>query len=295
MAERREELDDGATMPLAEHLRALRLRLRNSIIALLGGFGVAYTMKHELALLMLRPYQQVWAKMQGTNDALGAPSMYFTSMVEPFWSFFTLALWAGLFIASPFIFHQIWKFIAPGLYRNERRYGLGFVIASVVCFSGGAVFCYFLVLEPMYEFLLGFATSNLKDMAALGGAAADATPLALKPILTIQEYMSLARRMILAFGLIFELPLLIFFLALVGVVTHRELWRFNRWWIVLSFAIGAIITPSPDVFSQVLAAGPMVALYNVSIVLAWLVTRRRERRLAAMERGDYDYGQEREG
>lgn len=291
MAERRQALDESATMPLAEHLRDLRLRLRNSIIALLGGFAVAYGFKHELALLMLRPYQRVWTQMQGKSEAFGEPSMYFTSMVEPFWAFFTLSLWAGVFIACPLIFHQIWKFIAPGLYEHERHYGLGFVLASVVCFLGGAVFCYLLVLEPVYEFLLGFATSNLQDMAELGGAAAEATPLGLKPILTIQEYMGLARRMILAFGLIFELPLLIFFLSLVGVVTHRELWRFNRWWIVLSFVVGAILTP-PDIFSQILMAGPLVVLYNISIVIAWLVTRRRERRLAAMERGEYDDGQE---
>lgn len=278
------QLDENATMPLVEHLRELRLRVRNSILALMGGFAVAYGYKEQIALIMLEPYRAVWATMKATNPAFEEPSMYFTSMTEPFWAFFMMSLWAGLFISSPLVFHQIWKFIAPGLYQNERRYGVGFVVASVVFFSSGALFCYFFVLEPMYKFLLGFATDNLASMAGLSGGADAATPIALRPILTIQEYLSLARRLILAFGLVFELPLVIFFLSLVGAITHRGLWKFNRWWTLLSFIIGAILTPGPDIFSQILMAGPMIALYNLSIIPAFLITRKRERELAALER-----------
>ena len=106
--------------------------------------------------------------------------------------------------------------------------------ASVIFFSGGAVFCYLWVLEPMYQFLLGFATDNLESMAGVAIASGDANPLALKPMLTIQDYLSLARRLILAFGVVFELPLVIFFLSLVGAITHRGLLKFNRWWTVIS-------------------------------------------------------------
>lgn len=269
-------------MPFVEHLRELRLRLRNSIIALTGGFGIAYMYKEEIALLMLEPYRRVWAAMKVTNPAFGEPAMYFTSMIEPFWAFFTMSLWAGLFIASPFVFYQLWKFIAPGLYQHERRYGVGFVAASVIFFSGGAYFCYQWVLEPMYQFLLGFATDNLEAMTG-GTAAAGENALALKPMLTIQDYLSLARRLILAFGLVFELPLVIFFLSLVGAITHRGLLKFNRWWTVISFAVGAVLTPSPDIFSQILMAGPMIVLYNLSIIPAYLITKRRERAQAALE------------
>jgi sec-independent protein translocase protein TatC len=278
------QLDENATMPFVEHLRELRVRLRNSIIALMGGFGIAYMFKEEIALLMLEPYRRVWAAMKVTNPAFGEPAMYFTSMIEPFWAFFTMSLWAGLFISSPFVFYQLWKFIAPGLYQHERRYGVGFVAASVIFFSGGGVFCYLWVLEPMYQFLLGFATDNLESMAGVAIASGDANPLALKPLLTIQDYLSLARRMILAFGLVFELPLVIFFLSLVGAITHRGLLKFNRWWTVISFAVGAILTPSPDVFSQILMAGPMILLYNVSIIPAYMITKRREHAQAALER-----------
>lgn len=270
-------------MPFAEHLRELRVRLRNSIIALMGGFGIAYMYKEEIALLMLEPYRRVWAAMKLTNPAIGEPAMYFTSMIEPFWAFFTMSLWAGLFISSPFVFYQVWKFIAPGLYQHERRYGVGFVAASVIFFSGGGYFCYQWVLEPMYQFLLGFATNNLEAMTGGAAAANDPNALALKPMLTIQDYLSLARRLILAFGLVFELPLVIFFLSLVGAITHRGLWKFNRWWTVISFAVGAVLTPSPDIFSQILMAGPMIVLYNLSIIPAYLITTRRERAQAALE------------
>ena len=278
------QLDDNATMPFVEHLRDLRTRLRNSIIALLGGFGVAYMYKEQITLLMLEPYRNVWAALKLKNPVFEEPAMYFTSMTEPFWAFFLMSLWAGLFISSPLVFHQIWKFIAPGLYQNERRYGIGFVVASVVFFSGGSLFCYQFVLEPMYSFLLGFATENLENIAGLTGGTGGAAPLALRPMLTIQDYLSLARRLILAFGLIFELPLVIFFLSLVGAITHRGLWKFNRWWTVLSFIVGAILTPSPDIFSQIMMAGPMILLYNLSIIPAFLITRRREREQAALAR-----------
>jgi sec-independent protein translocase protein TatC len=285
MAEKTKQLDENATMPFVEHLRELRLRVRNSIIALLGGFAIAYMYKEKIALLMLEPYRDVWATLKVTNPAFEEPAMYFTSMTEPFWAFFMMSLWAGLFISSPLVFHQVWKFIAPGLYQNERRYGVGFVVASVVFFTSGAVFCYSFVLEPMYKFLLGFATDNLENMAGLSGAAGEA-PLALRPMLTIQEYLSLARRLILAFGLVFELPLVIFFLSLVGAITHRGLWKFNRWWTVISFIVGAILTPSPDIFSQILMAGPMIVLYNLSIIPAFLITRSREREQAAREQAE---------
>lgn len=299
MADRKPRaLDESATMPFVEHLRELRVRLRNSILGLLVGFGIAYGYKEKIALLMLEPYRRVWATLKTTNPAFEEPAMYFTSMTEPFWAFFMMSLWAGLFIASPIVFHEIWKFIAPGLYQNERRYGVGFVLASVVFFTSGSLFCYFFVLEPMYQFLLGFATDNLENMAGLAGGAAGvagAEPLALRPMLTIQEYLSLARRLILAFGLVFELPLVIFFLSLVGAITHRGLWKFNRWWTVISFIVGAILTPSPDIFSQILMAGPMIVLYNLSIIPAFLITKQREREQAAREREEQQPEQPEQG
>lgn len=275
-------------MPFVEHLRELRTRLRNTVIALFFGFLIAYAFKETLFALLLKPYSEVWLELRGTNKALGEPAVYFKSLIEPFWVYFSLSIWAGVFVSSPIIFYQLWKFIAPGLYQNERRYGIGFAVTSAVCFTGGAAFCYFFVLSPVYSFLLGYATANMAD-AARGLAGSDLAPsVALLPLPMMDDYMVLARRMLLGFGLIFELPLIVFFLSATGMITHRGMWKFNRWWIVLSFVIGAILTP-PEVFSQLLMAGPLIVLYNASILIAYVVTKRRERREALIDRGEYDY------
>jgi sec-independent protein translocase protein TatC len=288
MAEQ-QELDDSATMPLVEHLRELRTRLRNAVAALFVGFVIAYAFKEPLFALLLKPYSEVWLELRGTNEAFGEPTVYFKSLIEPFWVYFTMSIWAGVFIASPFIFHQIWKFVAPGLYQKERHYGIAFALTSAVSFIGGAAFCYFLVLKPVYSFLLGYANANIAQMSGSLLSQELGPAVALLPLPMMEDYMVLARRLIFGFGLIFELPLLIFFLSLVGLVTHRSLWKFNRWWAVLSFVIGAALTP-PEIFSQLLMAGPLIVLYNLSILIAYVVTRRRERMAEALDRGEHDPG-----
>ena len=276
-ADRTSELEQSR-MPFVEHLRELRIRVRNSVLAMIVAFCGAYAFKEELFVLLMRPLLQVWAKHQATNAAIGEPEIYFGSLIEPFWTYFSIALWASVFIASPVIFHQIWKFIAPGLYKHERRYGIVFAVLSALFFIGGAAFCYFFVLPQVYDFLLGYATTNVSEMQrSLGVEYTLAEPLAVKPLLTMQEYLNFARKLLIGFGLVFELPLVIFFLSLVGVVTHRSLWKFNRWWIVCSFVLAAALTP-PDVVSQIMMAGPLIVLYNLSIIVSWVVTTRRERR-----------------
>jgi sec-independent protein translocase protein TatC len=142
--------------------------------------------------------------------------------------------------------------------------GIAFAGFSGVFFVAGALFCYYFVLNKMYGFLLDYATKDPENMRT--------------PVLMLQNYLDLTRDMMLAFGAVFELPLLIFFLAMIGMVTHRGLWKFNRWFVVIAFIVGAILTPSPDVVSQIMMATPMIVLYNMSIVVAWWVTRKRERK-----------------
>ncbi len=265
-------------MPFVEHLRELRIRLRNAVIALAAGFVIAYSFKELVLVFMLKPLTQVWAEAKAENPAIGDSKLVFGSLVEPFWTYFSMALWAGIFVASPFIFYQIWKFIAPGLYKKERKFGVLFATCSALSFVAGALFCYFLVLPQVFEFLLGYSTRNLAEIKSLGKQFDLGEQVALLPLLSMQEYLSFARKLLLGFGLVFELPLAIFFMSLIGLVTHRGLWKFNRWWIVLSFVISAILTP-PDVISQTMMAGPLVVLYNLSIIIAWIVTKRREARL----------------
>jgi sec-independent protein translocase protein TatC len=153
-------------------------------------------------------------------------------------------------------------------------------------FAGGAAFSYFVLLPLAYPVLLGMAQGNLAQINEIFFWKVNFTlgpAVTIKPTLTVNEVFGFSIKLLLGCGLIFELPLLITFLAAVGVVTHRGLWRFNRYAIVLSFIIGAIITPGPDVMSQVLVSLPLVILYNLSIVVAFFITRRRERRAAAVE------------
>jgi sec-independent protein translocase protein TatC len=273
------ELDDSR-MPFLEHLRELRTRLRNAILALTVGFVIAFIFSQELFVLLARPLVETWNEVG--NEAAGAPVLYFNSLIEPFWVYLSVSLWGGIFISSPLIFHQLWLFIAPGLYRKERRYGLAFAGCSAILFIGGAAFCYFFVLPAGYRFFLSYSTHNLAEIKrGIGVDYSVADAIALQPLLGMDAYLSFVKKLLLAFGLVFELPLVLFFLSLAGVVTHRGLWRFNRWFTVIAFIVAAILTPGPDVISQIFMALPMIVLYNLSIVLAYLVARRRAAAAAA--------------
>ncbi len=252
-AQRSAELE-GSRMPFLAHLRELKVRIRNAALFFMLAFGVCFYFASEIFDWIKGPLKNVWDPKR-----LGEFKVAFASLTEPFWVEMSVALWAAIFVASPFIFHQLWKFIAPGLYKRERRVTVAFAFFSAVFFVSGALFCYEFVLENLYRFLLSYA--NKETMA----------------VVMLQEYLDLTRNMMLAFGAVFELPLLIYFLAMVGLVTHRGLWKFNRWFVVIAFIIGAILTPSPDVVSQIMMAAPMIALYNASILLAWWVTAKRER------------------
>jgi sec-independent protein translocase protein TatC len=275
------ELEESR-MPFLAHLRELRDRVRNAAIFFMLAFGVCWWRAKDIYDLLKAPLFNVWE-----TEKLGKPHIVFGKLTEPFWVDMSIALWAGIFVASPFIFYQLWKFIAPGLYKRERKITVAFAAFSALFFISGAAFCYHFVLENLYGFLLDYGTKELV------------------PMIMMQDYLDLTRNMMLAFGAVFELPLLIFFLAMVGLVTHRSLWKFNRWFVVLAFIIGAILTPSPDVVSQLMMAAPMIVLYNLSILLAWRVTVKRERadkelraREAAADaeerakRGDSDEGDE---
>ena len=267
---------DASRMPFFEHLRELRVRLRNSAIALAVGFVIAYMFSQELMVILARPLVDVWYEVKASNPAVGDPTLYFNSLFEPFWVYLSIAFWGGIFVASPFMFHQLWLFIAPGLYKRERRYGVAFAASSAVLFVGGAAFCYFFVLPAAYRFFLNYSTHNLAELQrGLGVEYNLADAISLQPLLGMEAYLSFVKKLLLAFGLVFELPLVILFMAIAGLVTHRGLWRFNRWFIVIAFVVAAVLTPGPDIISQVMMALPMIILYNGSIVLAYLVARRR--------------------
>ncbi len=268
-------------MSFSEHLEELRSRLKYCAYALVVAMFVAYYFAEILFVLLAQPLISAWAEA-----GLGTPRLNFASPVEPFFTYMKIALIAGAFAASPVIFYQLWAFVAPGLYKTEKRYVLPFVTVSAALFIGGATFGYFLVFPVAFRFLLGFAKTNLGAMEKLFGGAVKFSvqkPLDLTPVLMMGEYFSFVWKLLLAFGLVFELPVLISFFALVGIVDHKKLWRFNRYFVIIAFVVGAILTPGPDVISQILMSLPLIILYNLSIGLAYLISRRRLRRQAEAE------------
>ena len=266
---------DDRRLPFSEHLRELRIRLWRSIVAFIIAIFVCWGFWRPLFALLVKP-------LVLTMQAAHLPvKLIAISPTEPLWVPLKLSMLAAVFVASPVIFWELWKFVAPGLYAREKRYALPFVFSSVIMFVGGALFAYFVILPIAYPVLLGMAKGNLSQINELFGIKVNMNlgpAVTIEPSLTLDHVFGFSIKLLLGCGLIFELPLLITFLAGIGVVTHRSLWRFNRYAIILSFIVGALITPGPDVMSQILVSVPLIGLYNISILIAWVLTRRRERR-----------------
>ena len=162
-----------------------------------------------------------------------------------------------MLLASPVIFLQIWRFVAPGLYRHEKRVLLPFTAISTLCFLGGAAFGYFVVFPPAFRFLVGYASETLAPLPA------------------VSEYFSLSLRLLLAFGIVFELPVFMVFLAKIGVVNTAFLRRNRKYAVLISFVAAAILTPTPDVVNQLFMAGPLLVLYEVSILAVAAFARKK--------------------
>jgi sec-independent protein translocase protein TatC len=239
--------EHDARMPLTAHLEELRARLIRALLAILAGFAVCYQFADALVTFLARPLQAL-----RPEEAI----VIGTGVTEAFFAKLKVAFIAGVFLASPMIFFQAWRFIAPGLYQQEKRVAVPFSAAASAFFVLGAAFCYYLVFPVAYDFFLA-------EFASLGIA----------PQIRISEYLSFISRMLLGFGVTFELPVVTFFLARVGMVTHRTLIGASRYAVVAIFAVAAILTPGPDVASQLLMAAPLLVLYLLSIGVAFVVAR----------------------
>ncbi len=245
--------EDDLPMTIWEHLGELRTRLFRSILGLLPATLIAWEFKEQLLSFLVQPLTRAWRVL-----GLGEPTLHFANPVDPFIAYMHISVAVGFIFASPWIFYQAWSFIAPGLYSREKRYAIPFVLASTIFFAGGAFFGYSVV------FPLGFET-----LLSMGGMLPTGD-LRVQPTIMINEYLSFATQMLLAFGVVFEVPVLISFLALAGVVNWRQLLTFGRWWIVIAAVIAAILTP-PDVGSQLMMMVPLVVLYYLAVVVAYLV------------------------
>lgn len=239
-------------------IESVRRRLTRTALVFAAAFALAFTFAQEVFVLTALPLVDAWQERAAT---LGPPSFYFRSLTEPFFAFMSQSFWLALLIASPHGFYQVWNAVIPAN-RSLRVWPLAAV--STAFFIGGVGFCYALVMPTAFGFLLDYATTGTDGAAAL------------QPRLMIADYADFARRLMVGFGIVFELPVVIYMLARLGIVTHRGLWRFNRWAILLAFTVAAVLTPGPDVLSQVMMAVPLLILYNASIVVAYFVTRTRE-------------------
>jgi len=236
-----------ARMPLTAHLEELRWRIVRALGALGIAFGLCYAFAEDLFAFLIRPLASLKPDQM---LVIG------TGVTEAFFTKLKVSFIASLFLASPVIFFQGWRFVAPGLYDNERRLAVPFALAASVFFILGAGFCYALVFPVGFAFFLEQYES-----------------IAVAPQIRISEYLSFASRMLLAFGLTFELPVVTFFLARLGVVTHRTLIAWSRYAILVIFVVAAVLTPGPDVASQLLMAGPLLVLYVLSVGVAYIVAR----------------------
>jgi sec-independent protein translocase protein TatC len=244
--------EDDVEMSFFEHLGELRNRLVKALYGIVPGVVLAWSFKERLLDLLTAPLVDAWRRLN-----LGDPQLHFANPIDPFVGYLKIAVVCGLIFGSPWAFWQLWQFVAPGLYRSERRLALPFVIASTLFFVGGSFFGYLFVFPLAFETFLGFA------------GMLPSSDIRLQPTLMMGEYLDFSVRMLLAFGITFEVPVVVSFLSFAGIVNWKQLLGFTRWWIVISAVVAALLTP-PDVGSQMLMLVPLVVLYLVSIVLAWL-------------------------
>jgi sec-independent protein translocase protein TatC len=246
---------DMPAMSFLEHLEELRKRIIYSIIAVAVGFFACWGYAEKIFGLMQKPIMDALSR-NGMPEKL-----VYLNPTEPFNLYLKIGFMAGIFVTAPFILYQVWMFISPGLYRHEKRYVFPFMFSTILLFISGGLFGYKMVYPAALDFLIGYGKQ-------------------FQPMITIGEYTDLFLTIILGLGIVFELPILVFFLSIMGVVTAGWMWRNIRYSILVIFIVAAILTPTTDILNMCLFAAPMVGLYIISIGVAWLVhpAQRRARR-----------------
>jgi len=247
--------DAMPTMSFLDHLEELRRRIIYSLLAVSVGFIACWGYADRIFAIMQQP---IMVALQRNGIA---EKLVYLNPTEPFNLYLKIGFMAGLFVASPFVLYQVWLFISPGLYRHEKRYVMPFMFSTVGLFLAGGLFGYKMVYPAALDFLISYGKQ-------------------FQPMITIGEYTDLFLTIIVGLGIVFEMPILVFFLSLMGMVSPGWMWRNVRYAILVIFIIAAVLTPTTDILNMCIFAGPMVALYIVSIGVAWLVhpASRRARR-----------------
>jgi sec-independent protein translocase protein TatC len=233
--------------PFFSHLKELRDRLLVCVIAVGVAFLVTYGFKERIFAFLMAPFVQVMPP---------GSSFIFTNVTEAFITYFKIAIVAAIFLGSPVLLYEIWMFVAPGLYETEKNYVYPFIIFGSLLFAAGALFCYFFVMPVLFRFFVGYASEFVVPMPSL------------------QEYMSLALKLLITFGFIFLMPLVAYYLSRAGIINHRLLSSKRRYAILGIFILSAIITP-PEMTSQLLIVLPLIGLYEVSIIIARIFGKKK--------------------
>lgn len=253
-------VDSAEKQPFLSHLEELRKRLVVCAIGVGAGFVIAYIFAERLFQLLVAPLKAVMPE---------GDQLIFTNLPEMFFAYIKVAFIAGIMAASPLIFYQLWMFIAPGLYRKEKKMAIPFVISSTILFVGGALFGYFVVFPFGFKFFIGFSNEYVKALPS------------------VKQYFSFSMKLLFAFGAVFELPVIIFFLSKMGIVTPQFLRQKRKYAILLTFALAAILTP-PDVITQCMMAGPLIVLYEIGILVSRIAQKKKEDRETAKAEADED-------
>jgi len=233
-------------MGFLDHLEELRKRIVYSVIAVAVGSVACWGYRERIYAIMQKPIMDA-LRANGLSEKL-----VYLNPTEPFNLYLKIAALAGLFLTSPFVLYQVWMFISPGLYRNEKRYVVPFMVSTIALFTSGGYFGYRVAYPRALNFLIDFSHQ-------------------FQPMITIGEYTQLFLSIVLGMGLIFELPVLVFFLSFMGIVSPGFMVRNFRYAILIIFIIAAIVTPTPDIVNMCIFAAPMVALYALSVGVAWMV------------------------
>ena len=251
-------INEEDKIPFTSHLEELRSRLIKCFIAVGVGFVAAYGFKEKIFQILVRPLVLVMEE---------GDKLIFTGLPEAFFTYLKVALLTGIIVGSPILIYQFWMFVAPGLYRGERRLMIPIVLISSICFIGGALFGYFIVFPMGFKFFLSFATETIR------------------PLPSMKEYFGFSAKLLLAFGLVFELPLVLTFLARLGIVSVEFLKKNRKYALLLFFAGSAILTP-PDVVTQVMMALPLMILYEISIIGAKFFGKKKPAEKEADQKAD---------
>lgn len=243
--------DEQGKMSFFDHLTELRTRIVWSLVPAGVGLGIA--------LYFTTPVMRFLSSHLKTE-------LVFTTPTEAFWTYMKVAMIMGLFIAMPIILWNVWAFVAPGLHKHERKYAAPFIIIGSLLFIGGGAFAMLVVVPFAISFLVSFGQDQ-----------------GLKPMITISSYIDFILKFTLAFGLVFEMPVVITLLSMLGIVTPQFLSKNRKYAILINFVIAAILTPTPDIVNQSLMAGPLIILYEVGIICARVVARKKARPPAAEE------------